>query len=205
MKSALPSMALVVLFMGSIAPCAGGAVVLDQSYTGPDVSSFGGGITYLGSDYRQVQTFVVGVSGVFHHADALVYAYGPPPSNLVSARLLAITAWVPNGTVLATTSTVSILPDGWTSFDFSASGVTVAPGQVLGLEPIAGASGPEWSGSSYNPYAPGEVVSHLQGGHGWIIGSQFDAAFRTYVDATPTAAATSTWGRVKALYRASAN
>lgn len=171
------------------------APLLDQSYVGPETDT-SGGLSVSNLSFERAQTFTVGIAGAFHHAD--IYVNGGP---VLSARLLATTGGVPNGTVLATTELVSPTEDGWISLDFSAGGVTVAVGEVLALEPFS-TGGPGWRGQTGDPY-PGGADAFRNPGFGypdWTLNTGTDRWFRTYVDdGTPTAPMT--WGSLKQLYR----
>ncbi len=185
------------------APLARGAVVPDQVYSGVSLDTYGA-LSRPDTSFERAQTFTVGIAGRFHHAEI---ALGSPAAG--SARLLATTGGLPNGTVLASTSLVSAGADGWTIFDFSSAGLKVSVGDVLALEPFAApGTTPHWA-ESWDPLYPRGADCLRDPGAGSPDWS-FDPPntihvsnwFRTYVDTgTTTPTLPTSWGRLKSLYR----
>ena len=150
------------------------------------------------TQFKRAQTFRVGMSGILDHIDILI----PQGETLpVMMRIRRTSAGLPTDDVVATTTSVSLNADGWTSFDLLPSHLAVRLDDVWAFEPlIAEGTSSSWTGGG--PYSRGVDAIWNSPAGPWRVSpfSPDGGRFRTYLlrDATPTQV--TSWGRVKGLY-----
>lgn len=169
--------AVLALGTGFAAP-ARAVPVVDQSNSAIPTANFAAILTGL----TAAQTFTVGFPGTLTAINVVVSPRGTPVQNL-NLEIQATSSGVPNGTVLATASVAPFSGTNPTvSFDVSAAGLNVAPGQVLAFVLKSNATG----GNDYlfravpgNTYTRGETTSSSGA---FATGGGWDAIFQTVVE-----------------------
>ena len=180
--------------MMMLAFCAGGAQVVDQSFTNPPYSS--AGATSLTGDTWFGQSFTAGLAGQLTGADVLVFdgtswfGGNPPPVSELTVQIRTCSGGVPTAIVLASytvpASNLVSNPNGqFTHVEFP-TGVLVTPGQVLALTLGGAGIGCYLQAGANATYAGGQAFVQEHAGEPWIAypnpgGGTADFLFQTYV------------------------
>jgi hypothetical protein len=191
---------LMGLLVIGLAGEANAGAVLDQSFVR---STFSADYTIY-SQASISQTFTVGLGGLLSQVDLQIYKTTGATGDL-TFEILATSGGVPvpdsTSPLFQTVITLSSLPTiddpnlnvPLTSVDVSSAGISVTPGEVLGLalRSPKGSGSPPWTPWRSGPdqYSPGAEYIEQNGATTWspllFIGQGQDGGFQTWVSSVP--------------------
>jgi len=151
-----------------------------------------GGTSFGGASYGHrvlAQTFVPGIAGLLDSVSIGLYNYDWPSDTVLTLAIEGTIGGLPTDTPLGSvTVPVPAWGDGWYSFDLSAQGLFLTPGELYALvldaaytEAGSPAAHVQWDATSY---PTGQALVSTDGGP-WqplAVFGPSDMQFRTYVD-----------------------
>ena len=185
--------ALAVGLAAFVSPAGAAAGTLDQSQT--VFNAFGS----FGGQRLVAQTFTAGLSGNQDQVDVHVRRDQPPmvtcfPGSGITVEIRTVTGGVPSNTTLATASvTATSVPTtfGWVSVPFTAPAAVTAGTQYALVLSAPDASCDSnffpysWGAAGANPYAAGTAYAKLDSSSAWLLQTNVDHMFKTYVAPPP--------------------